>query len=204
MDRTTARDRQIATCPSPSMRQTTRLLMTDDNTLSDVEQSFVSRLLQQVPPLADCVAAARRLKEVLRRKSQKTLNHVLDDAAGTALGSFVASLRRDLGTVQAALKLPWTTSPAEGQINRLKILNERCMAAPASTCSELEYCTLHSPMAARNMRENPIFMDTARSGPTAHCQPLRWWLSLHRTTTLILVTSCPRNPSSREPTTPRR
>ncbi|WP_216856650.1 hypothetical protein [Acidisphaera sp. S103] len=36
--------------------------------------------------------------------------------------AFVVSLRHDLGAVQAALDLPWTTSLAEGQINRLKML----------------------------------------------------------------------------------
>ena len=105
----------------PSSRQIARQLMTDD-TLTQSEQSFVSRLLLQVPALAQCVAAAKRLKAVLRRQSKETLAKVLEDAGNTALGSFVASLRRDLSAVQAALDLPWTTSPAEGQINRLKML----------------------------------------------------------------------------------
>jgi transposase len=95
--------------------------MTDDS-LPQTEQNFVSRLLLQVPGLAECVAAAKRLNAVFRRKSKETLDKVLEDAAPTALGSFVASLRRDLNAVQAALVLPWTTSPAEGQINRLKML----------------------------------------------------------------------------------
>jgi transposase len=46
----------------------------------------------------------------------------LEDAGKTTLGSFVANLRNDIGAVQAALELPWTTSPAEGQINRFKML----------------------------------------------------------------------------------
>ncbi len=95
--------------------------MTED-TLPQTEQNFVSRLLLQVPGLAECVKAAKRLNAVLRRKSKETLDKVLDEAGNTALGSFVSSLRRDLGAVQAALELPWTTSPAEGQINRLKML----------------------------------------------------------------------------------
>jgi transposase len=95
--------------------------MTDD-TLSQPEQNFVSRLLMQVPGLAECIAAAKRLNALLRHKSKETLHKVLADAGKTALGSFVAGLRRDLGAVQAALELPWTTSPAEGQINRLKML----------------------------------------------------------------------------------
>jgi transposase len=35
---------------------------------------------------------------------------------------FGASLRRDLAAVQAVFDLPWTTSPAEGQINRPRML----------------------------------------------------------------------------------
>jgi transposase len=95
--------------------------MTDD-TLPPTDQNFVSRLLQRVPGLAECVTAAKRLNAVLRRKSKEALDKVLEDAASTALGSFVTSLRRDLSAVRAALELPWTTSPAEGQINRLKML----------------------------------------------------------------------------------
>ena len=105
----------------PSARQVARQLMTDD-TLTPSEQNFVSRVLLQVPALAECVAAAKRLNAVLRKKSKEALAKVLDDAGSTALGSFVSSLRRDLSAVQAALDLPWTTSPAEGQINRLKML----------------------------------------------------------------------------------
>jgi len=30
--------------------------------------------------------------------------------------------RKDIGAVQAALGLPWTTSPVEGQISRLKMI----------------------------------------------------------------------------------
>jgi transposase len=105
----------------PTTRQIARLLMTDD-ILPVAEQGLVSRLLTQIPGLADCIATARRLNQVLRRKSKESLDEVLNSAAGTALKEFVASLRRDLSAVQAALDLPWTTSPAEGQISRLKML----------------------------------------------------------------------------------
>lgn len=47
---------------------------------------------------------------------------MLNHAADTPLKEFVTNLRHDIGAVQAALDLPWTTSPAEGQINRLKML----------------------------------------------------------------------------------
>jgi transposase len=107
----------------PSTRRIARLLMTEDgNALPEAEKNFVSRLLGQVPSLAACVAVAQRLSRLLRRKSKESLDDVLEDAAGTALKTFVMNLRPDLPAVQAALDLPWTTSPAEGQINRLKML----------------------------------------------------------------------------------
>jgi transposase len=67
---------------------------------------FVSRLLAHLPDLANCVAAAKRLNKLLRKKSKETLDKVLEDAGATALKEFVTSLRRDLGAVQAALDLP--------------------------------------------------------------------------------------------------
>ena len=75
----------------------------------------------------DFVALARTqphcgLIVLFRRKSQESLDAVLADAAGTPFAEFAANIRRDLAAVQATLDLPWTTSPAEGQINRLKML----------------------------------------------------------------------------------
>jgi transposase len=125
-----------------SARRIAYLLMSDEE-LPKAEQGFVARLLVQVPGLVDCVAAAKRLNQVIRRKSKESLDAVLEDAAGTALKGFVASLRRDLSAVQAALDLPWTTSPAEGQINRLKML-KRTMYGRAGF-QLLRQRVLHAP-----------------------------------------------------------
>lgn len=96
--------------------------MADPDALPEAEQTFVSYLFAQAPCLANSIAVAKRLNTLLRRKGKESLEQVLDDAAGTALAGFAASLRRDRSAVQAALDLPWTTSPAEGQISRLKML----------------------------------------------------------------------------------
>jgi transposase len=106
----------------PSGRKIARLLMADVAQISGVEQGFIAHLLQKAPGLADAVAIAKRLNRLLRRDSQESLDQVLDAASKTSLAEFAAGLRRDLAAVQAALDLPWTTSPAEGQINRLKML----------------------------------------------------------------------------------
>src|SRR3954471_2189931 len=106
----------------PSGRRVARLLMTGADTLGEAERTFVARLLDEVPPLAAAVAAAQRLSLLLRRQSRETLDDVLTAASATPLASFTAELRKDIAAVQAALDLPWTTSPVEGQIGRIKLL----------------------------------------------------------------------------------
>ncbi len=106
----------------PSGRQLARLLMADPASLPKVERSFVSNLLDQVPAVADAITVAKRLNDLLRRKTADSLTHILDAAADTPLKDFATSLQRDIGAIKAALDLPWTTSPVEGQVNRLKML----------------------------------------------------------------------------------
>jgi transposase len=105
----------------PALRRTTRLLMAEGKPPSDADGAFVARLLE-MPALAITVAAARRLTRLLRRKGDDRLEEALDEAAATPLASFVAELRKDIAAVRAALELPWSTSPVEGQINRLKMI----------------------------------------------------------------------------------
>ena len=106
----------------PASREVTRMLMADTDTLPEAGRAFTTNLLAQVPGLEEGISVARRLDQLLRHKSRERLAGVLDDAAGTLLANFGASIRRDLAAVQAALDLPWTTSPAEGQINRIKTI----------------------------------------------------------------------------------
>lgn len=106
----------------PSGRQLAQLLMADPDALPKAEWSLVGRLLDQVLLVADAITVAKRLNALLRRKTSDSLTQILDAAATTSLRGFAASLRRDIAAIQAALDLPWTTSPVESQINRLKML----------------------------------------------------------------------------------
>ena len=107
---------------SPSGSRVARLLMADTDALPAPERAFVERLLAEALGLIDTVAVAKRLNGRLRRASKESLDQVLADAADTLLAEFAANLRRDLAAVQATLDTPWTTSPAEGQINRVKTI----------------------------------------------------------------------------------
>ncbi len=106
----------------PSGRRVARLLMAAASTLSAPDRLFAARLLEEVPVLSTAIAVARRLVQVLRRHSDEPLDDVLADAASTSLAAFVTELRRNIAAVRAAFDLPWTTSPAEGQICRIKMI----------------------------------------------------------------------------------
>ena len=102
--------------------QLARLLMANPDVLLEAERRFVAHLLDQVPSVADAITIAKRLNGLLRRKTADSLPHILDAAITTPLKDFAAGIRRDIGAIQAARDLPWTTSPVEGQISRLKML----------------------------------------------------------------------------------
>ena len=91
--------------------------------MTQEEYRFVGRVFADLPQLAAAIDVARRLRHVLRRLDGEMLHEVLTEAEATMLAPLATSLRRDLPAVQAALDLPWTTSPVEGQISRLKMIN---------------------------------------------------------------------------------
>ena len=78
----------------PSSREVARMLMADTGTLSETGRTFISSLLAQVVGIAESTGVAKRLNLLLRHKSQESLAGVLDDAAGTLLANFAASMRR--------------------------------------------------------------------------------------------------------------
>jgi transposase len=110
---------------APSSRQVARMLMAETATLPKAEQTFVACLLAGVPGLADGLSVAKRLNQLLRRKSKESLGGLLDEAVGTSLQEFAASLRRDLAAVQAALDLP-SICPGPRARPRARSTGSRC------------------------------------------------------------------------------
>ena len=108
--------------PVPRGYRLARLLMADTSKLNAEDALFKTRLLDDEPALNADFAWAKRLNALLQRKKAGDLHEILTAAAGTMLARFAASLRRDFEAINAALELPWITSPVEGQISRLKML----------------------------------------------------------------------------------
>ena len=103
-------------------RKLARLLLADPATLPAKEGQFLSRLTDAEPSLAAATRWTKEMHLLLRRKANTDIDRLLDAGERTPLSSFVAGLRRDIDAIKNALATPWTTSPVEGQISKLKMI----------------------------------------------------------------------------------
>jgi transposase len=115
---------------TPGKRRAAWLVVAEADVLDATERRFVEALLAASPDLAGIVELARRFRAMVRDRQEAALDPWLATAKGTALAGFAAGLTRDLAAVRAALSLPWSTGPVEGQISYLKTI-KRSMAGRA-------------------------------------------------------------------------
>jgi transposase len=122
------RDMPASTVPpavtwkAPSMAKTAWLLQERPANLKGLDACYVEQALAIVPDLTVAVDLVRRLAAILRKSSDEKLEDWLSAAASSPLNGFAAGLTKDRDAVQAAIDLPWSTSPVEGQISRLKLV----------------------------------------------------------------------------------
>jgi transposase len=106
----------------PSTARVARLLQADPADLASPDRMFLDELLAEVPTLAVVRGLARGFAALVRKEGTGTLDDWLAAAAGTPLGSFAEGLAKGHAAIQAALETPWSTSPVEGQISRLRTI----------------------------------------------------------------------------------
>ena len=117
----------------PTPRKAARLLMSEPDKLSEDDRRFVTALLELSPPIAQAVDLARAFSTMIKQSLADQLDGWIAAAENGGFKGFAGSLRQDRDAVHAALTLPWSTGPVEGQINRLKVIKRPCTAAPDST-----------------------------------------------------------------------
>lgn len=106
----------------PSRRRAAWLVIADEQEIDPTEQAFVSALIARLPELGRTITVARAFRAMVRGQRAGELDNWLLTAEGTPLAGFANGLKRDLAAVRAALFLPWSTGPVEGQISRLKTI----------------------------------------------------------------------------------
>jgi transposase len=100
------------------------LLVQDEPTRTVDEQTLWSQL-QQNAELVQMQALVQQGREMIRQRRPEILDTWLQtcQSSGIAeLKNFVSVLQQDDEAVKAALTLPWSTGPVEGQSNRLKLI----------------------------------------------------------------------------------
>ena len=90
--------------------------------LPAADRAFVAAAAGRCPELAATAAVAARLARCCGARGRGASGTCWPRPKRTPLAGFAAGLRQDIEAVQAALELPWTTSPVEGQVNRLKMI----------------------------------------------------------------------------------
>ena len=76
------------------------------------------------------MALAQDFAWLLRARQPERLEAWLQQAATSSLAAFrrlAKSFQRDEAAVKADVTLPWSTSPVEGHINRLKMLKRQML-----------------------------------------------------------------------------
>jgi transposase len=109
-------------------RQATWLVLRPAARLTAQDHDHLAQLTQQAPELAEAVALAQDCASLVRQRQPAQLEPWLARAATSALPPFrrfAKRLRADIAAVQAAVTLPWSQAPIEGQINRLKLLKRQ-------------------------------------------------------------------------------
>jgi transposase len=109
-------------------RRATWLVLRPPERMTEQDHHQLAQLTQQAPELAEAVALAQDFASLIRQRQPTQLDPWLSRAATSALPPFrrfAKGLRADYGAVQAAVTLPWSQGPIEGQINRLKMLKRQ-------------------------------------------------------------------------------
>jgi transposase len=120
-----AGDRRSCRPRMPSGRRLARLLVTEPEGLGPDDRRHVELTRAAAPELAEAADLAVAFGHMMRDKDGSRLDAWLEAAATSGLAPFARGLRQDLPAVRATLDLPWSTSPVEGQINRLKTLKRQ-------------------------------------------------------------------------------
>lgn len=105
----------------PTARRTAHLVLCGDK-IAGLDGCFLAKLIDAVPEIGRAVSEARGFATLVREGDHAALGPWLERCQDGPLRSLAASLSRDQAAVEAALSLPWSTGPVEGQINRLKTL----------------------------------------------------------------------------------
>jgi len=121
---TRGQQREQALAPLRTRRVAWWLLRRPE-TLSTGHQAVLARMEQASPTFGQLYRLTVQFTEMLRKRQVEQLRPWLEAAQASdlkELKSLAEGMERDYAAVEAALRLPYSTGPVEGNINRLKLI----------------------------------------------------------------------------------
>ncbi|MCA6105630.1 transposase, partial [Bradyrhizobium australafricanum] len=129
-NRSACADSEGATQPrsawkAPSRRRCAWYLSQDSDQIDAETRLFLCHLFVQAPELATTADLAKRFVSLLNGDDVAALDEWIEQATNSELNSFANGITRDIDAVRAAITTSWTTSPVEGQINKIKAIKRQ-------------------------------------------------------------------------------
>jgi len=109
-------------------RRATWLVLRRAEHRTAAEAQQLAQLHAQSAEVAEAIDLAQDFTALVRQRQPARLDPWLTRATASALEAmqrFASGLREDYEAVKAGITLPWSTSPVEGHINRLKMLKRQ-------------------------------------------------------------------------------
>jgi transposase len=110
---------------APSRRRCAWYLSRDPGQIDADARAFLHHLYAQAPELCTVAGLAAEFIALLDGNDVTRLDRWLEQAADSEVASFAAGIARDIDAVKGAITTRWTTSPVEGQINRVKAIKRQ-------------------------------------------------------------------------------
>lgn len=99
--------------------------MREAEKLEAEEKTFVERLVESSPEIAEAQIVAKEFNRILKQRDHGAFTNWMEQATQSGIPEmkkFALGLARDRAAVVAALEYEWSNGPTEGHINRLKML----------------------------------------------------------------------------------
>ena len=115
-------------CQPLTPRRATWLVLRRETQRTEAETQQLAQLRAQSAEVAEAIDLAQDFARLVRQRQPASLDPWLQRATTSALETlqrFASGLREDYEAVKAGVTLPWSTSPVEGHINRLKMVKRQ-------------------------------------------------------------------------------
>ena len=115
-------------CQPLTPRRATWLVLRRPAQRTEAEAQQLTQLHAQHAEVAEAIDLAQDFAALVRQRQPERLDSWLQRATTSTLEAmqrFATGLREDYEAVKAGVTLPWSTSPVEGHINRLKMVKRQ-------------------------------------------------------------------------------